>query len=62
MVVEDPVELPDDAPCHLQKALDGWELSGQQGVTRSPSQKGESLEKLQKLLAFRKKEIYVVQI
>lgn len=40
MVEADHVELPDDPPSPVQKALVGWGLSEQQGETQCLSQRG----------------------
>lgn len=47
MVEADPEEQPDGPPSPLQKALAGWELSKQQGVTQALFDRAQTLRRKQ---------------
>lgn len=47
MVEADPEEQPDGPPSPLQKALAGWELSKQQGVTQALFDQVQTLRRKQ---------------
>lgn len=60
MVEADPGERPDGPPSPLKKALAGWELSKQQGVTQALFDWAETLRRKQN--AYNDKDIGVVVV